>query len=190
MTEAAVASALTMASTTMRCLMPVPSFLCRRSARGSPPSATIPERSGRTRSVHHPGAEWPTRPEPRGDLRVGGVSPGEPVLETSSGAVPRQPAGTFENAAWTWYRRLRWYGILTCARTGRGSHRNGAEVSLVGGTSSARPPASAAISATPVYATTDPWYEDGTASRQRWPPVPRHLETPPPVRLPAPEAAF
>ncbi|GGY96442.1 hypothetical protein GCM10010300_45680 [Streptomyces olivaceoviridis] len=119
-----------------------------------------------------------TTPEPNGPYArshawtsVPAASPpGEPVLEISSGAVPRQPAGAFGKAARTWLRRLRWYGIFTRARTGRGSRRSGAEVSLVGGTS-ARAPASAAISATPVYATTDPWCEDGTAPRQHWPPV-------------------
>ncbi|MFF5537260.1 hypothetical protein ACFY71_33170 [Streptomyces cinerochromogenes] len=29
--------------------------------------------------------------------------------------------------AWTWFRRLRWYGIFTCARTGWGTRQNGAE---------------------------------------------------------------
>lgn len=32
--------------------------------------------------------------------------------------------------AWTLLRFLRWYGILTCAKTGWGTRHNGAEVSL------------------------------------------------------------
>ncbi|GHB48400.1 hypothetical protein GCM10010377_44130 [Streptomyces viridiviolaceus] len=36
--------------------------------------------------------------------------------------------------AWTVLRWLRWYGIVTCARTGWGTRQNGAEVSLNGST--------------------------------------------------------
>ncbi|MER6679292.1 glycosyltransferase [Streptomyces olivaceoviridis] len=73
--------------------------------------------------------------------------------------------------AWTWFRWLRWYGIFTCARTGWGTRQNGAEVSLAGGTPSAQVPAPAAVPVAPVYATTDPWYEDGTSAQAHWPPM-------------------
>ncbi len=44
--------------------------------------------------------------------------------------------------AWTLLRSLRWYGILTCAKTGWGTRQNGAEVSLAAGAAPAAAPSS------------------------------------------------
>ncbi|WP_428957920.1 glycosyltransferase [Streptomyces sp. cg35] len=41
--------------------------------------------------------------------------------------------------AWTWFRYLRWYGVITCARTGWGTRQNGAEVSLDGAPAAPEP---------------------------------------------------
>ncbi|WP_413754927.1 glycosyltransferase [Streptomyces sp. MMBL 11-3] len=57
--------------------------------------------------------------------------------------------------AWTALRWLRWYGIITCARTGWGTRQNGAEVSLTGAATSK--PAVSAMA--PVAKMLDPYSE-------------------------------
>ncbi|MFF1263594.1 MULTISPECIES: glycosyltransferase [unclassified Streptomyces] len=78
--------------------------------------------------------------------------------------------------AWTLLRLLRWYGILTCAKTGWGTRHNGAEVSLDTHVSEIRQPEPAPALAGPAappsaapaalgtqephyYPTSDPWAE-------------------------------
>ncbi|MFF3494799.1 glycosyltransferase [Streptomyces sp. NPDC002795] len=75
--------------------------------------------------------------------------------------------------AWTWFRWLRWYGIVTCAKTGWGTRQNGAEVSLAGGTPTPQP--SVSTPGTPlavVQPTPGVWDEASTRQpQQHWPPI-------------------
>ncbi|MEU8466324.1 glycosyltransferase [Streptomyces sp. NPDC029006] len=74
--------------------------------------------------------------------------------------------------AWTWFRWLRWYGILTCARTGWGTRQDGAEVSLGAGMSpSSAPVAPSAAVPEPGYATADPWAASPAAAQPYRPPA-------------------
>ncbi|MEU3862045.1 glycosyltransferase [Streptomyces sp. NPDC028722] len=74
--------------------------------------------------------------------------------------------------AWTWFRWLRWYGILTCARTGWGTRQDGAEVSLGAGMSpSSAPVAPSAAVPEPGYATADPWDASPAAAQPYRPPA-------------------
>jgi hyaluronan synthase len=70
--------------------------------------------------------------------------------------------------AWTHLRFLRWYGILTCGKTGWGTRQNGAEVSLGGGTPA--PAAPAPVPEPAYYAkTVDPW-DDSTIQFEQYRP--------------------
>lgn len=65
--------------------------------------------------------------------------------------------------AWTLLRWLRWYGIVTCAKTGWGTRQNGAEVSLTPGP----PPTPTAGPAPPAWH--GPSVPAGTAPTSRYP---------------------
>ncbi|WP_234365374.1 glycosyltransferase [Streptomyces sp. RTd22] len=71
--------------------------------------------------------------------------------------------------AWTVLRFLRWYGILTCARTGWGTRQNGAEVTLDGASERGASERGASEPPPVRYATTyDPWNEQSTLEMRHY----------------------
>ncbi|MER6687596.1 hypothetical protein [Streptomyces minutiscleroticus] len=71
----------------------------------------------------------------------------------------------------TWFRWLRWYDIPTCAKTGWGTRRSGADVSLAGTTPTpaTRPEPPAAPMPEPAHAMADTRIEPGMPTEQHWP---------------------